>query len=322
MRQNHEVQKVENGLFVITYSMLLPEWIKFRMPLLFMALVKGRLKRIIRNYSERVDYSFDFGCYQLFDSDDFFPAQYKIFFPVDDFSHLKGDTRGCDKVFTVSKEIQKKFPNNVCHFINHGLSDDFVSRADQESKHESTWRPSDKIRAGYAGNIYLRFIDFEMFEDLIRGNPDVEFHFYGSGEPAQNDPTHNQWTVFLRTASNVVLHGWVSHKRLADVYQELDLFILCYRPDYQNYHGENSHKILEYLSTGKVTVSSHISLYKGTGLLEMMNSGDRNMSALFRHVTTHLGRYNSIDKMKSRRKFAMDNSYEKQIERIENLIDG
>jgi glycosyltransferase involved in cell wall biosynthesis len=131
---------------------------------------------------------------------------------------------------------------------------------------------------------------------------------------------HLKWDKFLKNVSNVLFHGLINPAKLVQAYQEMDLFVLCYKPDNENYHGENSHKILEYLSTGKVTVSSYISLYKETDLLEMEMDGVL-IATIFRNVITNLAEFNSIDKMQKRRKFALENSYEMQLNRIENFCN-
>ena len=315
------IRSINSGLSELTYSILIPEWIKFKAPWLFKAIVKRRLTSVIEKYAKHVDSCFDFGCYQLFDSIGFLPARYKIFFPVDDFPHLTGDLRGCDIAFTVSTQILKKFSNGTCHFINHGLSGDFAKVAEQEFLKTESWQSKDKIKAGYAGNIFLRFIDFEIFEEVIRSNPQIEFHFFGNYEPDLQNKSHRQWDLFLRSVSNVIFHGLIGTRELVAAYKAMDLFILCYKPDLKNYHGENSHKIIEYLSTGKVIVSSYISLYENTYLFEMDAPGNAGFLNVFNRVVNDLHSYNQLEKMQMRRTFAMDNSYVKQLERIENVIN-
>jgi hypothetical protein len=277
------------------------------------------LRKILAQEVGVADFSIDFGCYQFFDSIDFFPAHFKIFFPVDDSINVKGLMRGANIVFTVSKKIQEKFPLYTCHFINHGLSDDFVKKAQQKSIEIEPWKPSSKINVGYAGNLFMRFLNFVVFEAIITENPSVHFHLFGEAVRGEQNPTTHRWSNFLKSAHNVTLHGMIEPAKLVESYQEIDLFMLCYQPDNLNYHGENSHKILEYLSTGKVTVSSSISLYRDTNLLEM-EERDKPLQKVFKEVVNNLAFYNSSNKMKKRRDFALSNSYEKQLQRMEKII--
>jgi len=318
---DYTVKIIEKRLALINFSVLVPDLVKFKLPWLYKSIVKRSLKKILKQEVGVADFSIDFGCYQFFDSIDFLPAKYKIFFPVDDFPHLTGDMRGSDIVLTVSKEIARKFRGSACHFINHGLSEEFETKAISEFRDHTPWRPFQKTRVGYAGNILLKFINFQLFENLIRSNPESEFHFFGSHDSSSISERQFEWLTFLKQSENVILHGWVNSTQLVDLYQEIDLFVLCYQPDYQSYHGENSHKILEYLSTGKVVVSSFISLYDKTGLLEMDNAQGDQLGHLFKKVVDNLKDYNSIENMQTRRAFALDNTYKRQLSRIEQLMN-
>jgi glycosyltransferase involved in cell wall biosynthesis len=314
------IKQVNDGLFVIDYSVNVPELFKFKWSNFYHAAVRKALGRVAAKYFKHADYSFDFGCYQLFPSNDFLPSSFRIFFPVDDSPLITGDLRGCRIAFTVSKEIQLKFHEGYCHFINHGLSDIFVTQAKQEIENRQGWVPSGKVKVGYAGNLFLRFIDFEMFERLIKENPEVEFHFFGDHEIPVGDSMALRWKSFLTSSHNCVFHGWVSSGDLVNLYRGMDLFLLCYKPDHVNYHGENSHKILEYLSTGKVVVSSVITIYKGTGLLEMPEMGNDELTKIFKHVVNDIAAFNSVERAEFRRRFALENSYKNQLERIASLV--
>lgn len=96
---------------------------------------------------------------------------------------------------------------------------------------------------------------------------------------------------------------------------------MCYKPDFKNYHGENSHKIFEYLSTGRVIVSTHITLYAGNDLLNMTGTGeDERLPGLFAETIRQIGHFNNDDFAKRRMELAIHNTYARQIERIEQII--
>ena len=69
-------------------------------------------------------------------------------------------------------------------------------------------------------------------------------------------------------------------------------------------------------------VSSYISLYENTQLFEMDAPGNAGFLDVFNRVVSDLHSYNQLEKMQMRRKFARDNSYIKQLERIEHVIIG
>lgn len=312
------LEMVQKGLEVVQYTIPVPWFLRVKFPALYKAILRFYLSRLLRKHLKPADAAFDFGCYQQFDSLDFVTAPHKIFFPVDDFGTLLPEARGADVVLTVSKNIQAKFPEGNCHFINHGLSEEFSGTIAQ---HNRTWHARDTIRVGCSGNLFIRYLDTSTLMQMVVQNPAIEFHFFGSQEADLSVAWQRQWNDFLNTSANVRLHGMFSPEALARAYDDMDIFLLCYTPDYVNYHGENSHKVLEYLSTGKTLVSSYLSIYAGTKLFEMAQK-DNNLSLLsiFKNVISSLPFYNSSERMEARRNFALEHTYEKNILKIAELI--
>ncbi|MBI3481713.1 MAG: hypothetical protein HY015_01830 [Bacteroidetes bacterium] len=230
---------------------------------------------------------------------------------------MKAVDRGSDLILTVSKNIQAKYPAGKCHFINHGLSEEFSIRA----RSNLVWERNSQIRAGYSGNLFIPYIDVAIIQLIIQRNPSVEFHFFGSNKPDFSLVWQQEWNDFLLNASNVKLRGQLSVEELADAYDDMDIFLLCYKPDFINYHGENSHKVLEYLSTGKTIVSSHLSLYKDSHLMQM-SPPDKNESliTIFSDALQNLDDYNSKELRAARVRYALENTYEMQLKRISKLV--
>ncbi len=299
----------------------LPEFLKFKARELYISCYWQMIKPVIRKTLGRIDICIDFGHYGLFNGLQKIEARKKIFFPVDDFENLPPDMRGADIGFSVSKVIVDKFRNagHDFHFINHGLSDDFVQGNGLQSK---TYTPGKKLKIGYSGNLLIRFLDRELFYKVISENPEHEFHLFGKMDPG-NNVDDLIWAEKLKSLPNTVLHGMLNTVQLAEAMQEMDAFMLVYIPDNKNYHAENSHKILEYLSTGKVIISTWISIYEGSGLLEMTGKLEhKEYSALFRDVLENIARFNAPELQKKRISFALDNTYTRQIERIEEWTEG
>lgn len=303
-------------LIILSYSLPLPSWLKFKWPLLYKFVLRSRLKHILLKSFGHADYCIDFGCYQQFDDVGFVLADYKIFFPVDDFAVLRPDSRGCDIVFTVSENIQRKFPAGTAHFINHGLSYEFVEGY-KRFPFTSKSALETRVKVAYAGNLFLRFLDTEILMSIIARFENVDFHFFGSTDFSPEVRWQWEWNEFLRTRKNVFLRGAVSTVELVKEYSDMDAFLLCYKPDYKDYHAENSHKVLEYLSTGKVLVSTYLSIYKNSSLF-VMSAQDRNQDLidLFAMVVERLSDFNDETQMFLRRDFALQNTYAKQIERM------
>ena len=222
-----------------------------------------------------------------------------------------------DIVFSNSSLILKRLKgNDNCFKINHGLADHFkINQNGTGSKRKI-------IKAGYLGNLQLKHIDTKTFTIIIENNPDIEFHFIGPYLPCNlSDKTyHNEFIHFLKHKSNTILHGPVPSETLPKLLADYDMFIMCYSGDTNKDILSNSHKILEFLSTGKVIVSHFIDEYKNKpDLLEMANY-NKDIPELFKKVVSDLEKYNSTDLQKKRKAFAYAHTYENIIKKIDRII--
>jgi glycosyltransferase involved in cell wall biosynthesis len=308
-----------DGVQVVNYTVPLPGRTKFYLPALYRFFNEKFLSKLMKQKIGETFLIIDFGCYQHFDTLDFAKAKHKLFFPVDDTELLTGQRRGADVGITVSRNIQRKFEDGWCHYINHGLADEFAKVAAEEFAREKSWAPSGKLKVGYTGNVFLRFVDTGPLIRIISENPTIEFHFFGSMEYDANEPWHREWHRVLTTSSNVTTHGLLTTNELVSRYRDMDAFLVCYKADHKNYHGENSHKVMEYLSTGKVVISTKVSAFAEMGLVQMCDENSE-LPALFSRAITDLNELNALPKMNLRRSFALENTYEKNIEKITALI--
>jgi hypothetical protein len=312
------VSEEQPGLHLVKYALAVPGFLRFKLPAMYKWLLRFYLSGKLRTSLPLADVAFDFGCYQQFDNMNFIRATHKIFFPVDDFGTFKADDRGADLVLSVSKNIQDKFPAGKCHFINHGLSEEFSNRAIQNTH---SWQQRGAIKVGCAGNLFIRFLDAETLSKLIAQHSSVEFHFFGSQDSDLSMAWQRTWKEILENSPNVHLRGKLSSQALAEAYDDMDAFLLCYKPDYINYHGENSHKVLEYLSTGRVLVATHLKIYENSRLFEMSpNNENEELVSVFDKVISDIGEYNSSSRSQLRKNYALDHTYDKNIDRISKLI--
>lgn len=313
------------SLKLVDYKIVLPEIFKFKIPSLYKRVTEKKLSALLKKLTDRVDWVIDFGCYQFFNSLDFADAHTKIYFPVDDFGNLTPMKRGADKIFSVSTNIVDKFNRAglECFFINHGLSGEFAELAQQRMQSGTLNESNVPLKFGYSGNLFIRFLDIPVIQQLISENPGIEFHFFGNTKFDTSNEKHVGWWQFLQSASNVKLHGFMSPENLAHACEHLDGFLLCYKPDYKDYHAENSHKVFEYLSTGKVMVSTYLSLYQDSELI-CMSPKDANgqLPALFKKIISQMQVYNSPELQWKRIAAALDNTYQQQAERIAAICSG
>jgi glycosyltransferase involved in cell wall biosynthesis len=214
--------------------------------------------------------------------------------------------------------------------LQHGLSRYFAEIAvDRLNNNNFDRRPGEKIKVGYVGNLLREGMDITTAREIIEQHPDKEFHFWGphtlkNNNVAAPEPSSNDilaFVDFLRNQKNVFLRGVIEPPVLAKEINEMDCFLFLYLSHKDPNMASNSHKILEYLSTGKAVISTYVSGYHDADLLEMCGpDGSENLPVLFSDITNNLVLYNSPQKQKQRIAYALDNTYARQIERIQNFV--
>ena len=315
-------------LFGIEHRINFPYKLKFHAISVFHFLMKSHVKKILKKINNHIDivWSFDLG--NLYPFKLFPKVNLKLFHPVDEplNNTALNAAKGSDIIFSVTNEILKKYNalSIPSYFINHGLSNSFTI-VDPIIKNVSSC-----IQVGISGNLTRKDIDRNILLKIIRSNPDINFNFWGnysltnSNLMAASDNETEEFLKALKVESNVHLHGVVHPVKLSQDFKNIDVFLICYDNIKDQSKGTNYHKVLEMLSSGKVIISNNISTYEGKdNLIEMVTEKQSNirLPELFQKVINNLIKYNSYELQKERIKFAHDNTYKKQIERIEEILE-
>ena len=239
-----------------------------------------------------------------------------------------------DAIVGVSESILAEFPSGPPkRFVNHGLSAEYESAALRRLDQLHTGRVPAQIRpiqAGYVGNLLHPAVDHATFGRLIDTSPDVEFHFWGPTAYSDlnwnhpGEPDVVDFIAKLRGEPNVRLHGLQSPSGVADGLSRMNILLACYDALKDRNLASNSHKILEYLSTGKPVVSNRVSTYvsgnvdKGLVMMPDVFQND-SLPDLFRSVVSDLERYSSADLQIRRIEFALQHTYLKQLRIIDEM---
>ncbi len=319
---------VQSRLYHIEHRLFFPYILKFKTLFFFHWLMGFQVKRILTRIGQPIDivWSFDIG--NLYPLDLFSPKSYKIFHPVDEpqSPHSIKAAQGANVILSVTPEILEKYHLfNVPKFsINHGVTEDFLELQQVD------YNPNLPLRIGISGNLLRVDIDRETLLHIIDENGDCKFEFWGSYEASQSNVSISdehetiQFIGQLRNRRNCILHGAVSYVQLAKAIQQMDAFLICYDVKKDHSKGTNYHKVMEYLATGKLIVSNNISTYRDRpDLVQMVleRENNRKLPTLFKQVINAIQKYNSSDRIAKRKSFALENTYERQVDRIEKLID-
>ena len=101
------------------------------------------------------------------------------------------------------------------------------------------------------------------------------------------------------------------------------LLIQAYKPSYAEAYAF-PHKVMEYLTSGKVVVSTYLEVLKDLSFESAiaMTRDDEEFTALFDRVISDLPYWNSTSLQTKRRSIAAAHSYERKIDEIEVLISA
>ena len=270
--------------------------------------VYNRLE-VIAKQSFDIIWSFDNSVF--FDFSSLPDAVLKISHIVDlnmDFE-IKRSSKSADICLYTTRAIGKKLNSftNRSYFVNHGFS--FNEKAKPISI------PSKgNIKVGYAGNLDIKYLDWNLIEEVVRANSTIDFYFAGSCK----NSNRLKW---FRDLSNVSYMGILDSLMIQSFYTQMDILLITYLSnDYPQQLG-NPHKIMEYLASGKPVVATYTSEYEGKGLL-YMSRNNNEWPSLFQDAVRNLKDYSSKDLVAERKNYALENTYNKQLDRIEEILSS
>ena len=221
-----------------------------------------------------------------------------------------------DFFFSNAQFTLDKYDHLFKYKIGHGVASYFFSR------HASAELPGDyTIKVGYVGNLANRLLDLDFFKQLAKDYPTIGFYLVGPRGRSNLHPagsTDRDWGE-LDNLTNVYWLGEQPSHKLPSYLSGFDALLLLYRPDSSGF-VVNAHKILEYLSSGKVIISytqGDYILY--TDLLVMGRTG-LELKEIFGKVINNLHHYNSDQLMSERINLAKENTYDNQLDRIESIL--
>lgn len=309
-----------SNLVIVNHTLFFSKYFKFHLPFIHHILIFIQRWLLLKKIGKP-------DLILSFDLTNNFPfkglACKKIFFAADEPRAIQNfvSARNADLIVSVSQHIldlyKRDFPNTKKLLINHGLSEEFLNiPKDLPKKYEG-------INIGLSGNFLFNDIDYPILILIILEYPEVKFHFYGNYSTVSNISSDSSkanldFLQQLKQSTNCIFHGVLGKRELALELNQMDAFLICYDPQKGQSSGSNSHKILEFLSTGKVIISSHFSYYEGTDLFVMNTSRVDNflLIKLFHEGISEIIQNNNNSRQEGRMVFSQGNSYDKNLLKI------
>ncbi len=318
------------NLFSVESRFVHPYFFKFKFRKLYNYLTGIHIRRIISKTGKYPDVAWSFDAGNSLPLKCFPKSKLRLFMPVDGPYYIQEELWAAEKadvIMSVTEQILERY--DVLKLpklrLNHGVAGAFINEV-------INGQSNSPLRIGYSGSLVREDLDIPVFKNIIEAHRDKIFEFWGENDPNKStihlpqDVTSEtrDFLSFLKNSSNVVMHGPVKSGVLAEGIKRMDALLVCYDVKNNQSGGTNSHKLLEYLGTGKVVISNNMSTYAKNypGLIEMVSSRDNNdeLPALFSSVINNLQKHNAVTEQEFRRDFAKQFTYSAQIDRIQSFI--
>jgi len=310
---NAEIKPIKDNLFQVNYQNLLPRLNtlpKFIQQFIFKKQAK-QIQTVLNIAKFDIVWSFD--PYRFWNQN-VWSADKTIYHAVDPHkARFEKEIIKASNLFVAVSEVLLNKLNNVkisSIKIGHGLhiSDsiyDFDLKIENNEK-----------KIGYLGNLNGKLIDTKMLKDIILKFSGNIFYFLGPIKSNNLSLDENiDWVHFLSSKKNVVLLGEMCPDKINTFLSKMDILLLCYFPLKS---GNTPHKILEYLYSGKEIVSNEISEY--IDYPEMINFNKGNDKLGYEKILASLLNEKKSSIKTINKAFALNNTYNKKIEKISNAL--
>ncbi|MFT7157459.1 MAG: hypothetical protein ACI8Q1_002478 [Parvicella sp.] len=302
--ENWKVVPVEENLKVVDYPKF-PKGINYFPSIVQRYLFGKYFRRIEKICAVKIDLIWSFDNSVFFDFG-FAKSNVKIIHHVVDLNMDFQFERACqtaDICFAATRYILKRErkSNRNSFFLHHGCI---------PVDYSLIKRRTGVVKVGYAGNLDIRYIDWDLINTAVANYPNVEFYFAGKGNGR-----------FVGQSLNVQLIGMLNQSKLEEFLCEMDVLLLAYQIESNREQLANPHKMMQYLSTGKPIVSTLSDEYEQLDCIYMAKSKSVWLDKLD-FVISNLAICSTQELINQRRKYAFDHTYAKQLEKVFKVIDN
>jgi hypothetical protein len=302
------------GLSILRYQTFFPYRLKFHARPLFDLLMRLQAKRLV-NAAGRPDLVWDFdNAYQFRDLMPF-GAGTTLFHLVDDVGEAGLGTKGADHVFYLHRSFCMRAGGLPLadHEIGHGLGRAHARAAAQAG---DPTRRAGPPHLGFVGNLAAPWIDWAAVAEMLHRHPQARFTFWGPLPSAALDPLLQGIVEHPATR----FPGLTAPERILDEAADVDLWLIPLRANRLPGGALNSHKVLEYLATGKAVAMTRLEAYTDSPLVYMPDAAaNEALPDLVYRLLTDLEGINAPALVAGRRAFALERSYDRQLERVLNI---
>jgi hypothetical protein len=287
----------------------------------FIARLIARLdvRSLLRKIEKPIDvvWSFDPYRYQFLK---LFGASISIYHPVDyhNTDLEKRIVEEADLVVSNTDITLAKFIRPNKFKLGHGISSHFFEPT------SSIDLPGNfQIKVGYVGNLNNRFFDFDLFVNLVAQYPNVGFYLIGprgSSNLSASKLSIFDWSK-LEKARNFCWLGEQSSAMIPSFISRMDILLVLYKPD-TNGVTVNPHKILEYLSSGKLVITPRHEENQPIKDLILEVDSLFAMVDMLNYAISNLDKFLTPTLKAARVAIALTMTYEKRLNELEQIIEN
>lgn len=232
-------------------------------------------------------------------------------------NQLLGPASLADLVIVVSPAMAEglgKWKERVLH-LAHGW---------MPRKREGSDLPalSDGLKIGYLGNLAMRAIDWKSIISIATTFPDVQIYLIGPlhgafGDHTCIDPATEKQ---LRAMPNIKLIGPVPYDLVPDWLEAMDILLIAYDLQAVGLKATSSHKLLEYLASGKVVLSSYLEDHAELDDLVVMAEPRESILPHVKDLLLNLAIHNASERQAARKAYAAAHSYQQKVSKVADKL--
>lgn len=306
-----------SGITSLRYQTFFPYRLKFHARWAFNALMRRQAHRLVA-VAGQPDLVWDFdNAYQFCDLRAF-GAPKALFHLVDDVSWPGLSSKEADHFFYLHPSFCTRAgaAGRPDHEIGHGLGKLHAAAARRQG---CDARLPGTPHIGFVGNVGASWVDWPEIVRMVDQHPEARFTFWGPLPPREStDPA----LADLISRPGACFPGLATQAAIVAEADGIDVWLVPFRPERFPGGALNSHKVLEYLSTGKAVVMNWLEAYEGNTLVEMLPTPNcTGLADLLNRTLADLNRVNAPDMMARRRDFALARTYDHHLAHILSLVE-
>lgn len=308
------------NLASVRYRPFFPYVLKFKARWLFDRLMRLQARRIAARIGQRPNVVWDFDNAHQFVDLRAFEADLAIHHLVDAPSGGQSSDKHANLVLCLAQDFADSIVGHrrPIRLVAHALNRHFVEQA--RALLEAPLSPGPRkapFTAGYVGNLDHPSVDWPAMLSIVDAHPEAAFVFAGPYD-SRNATSP---VAALRERPNVTLTGLLSPQEILSIGTGVDVWLMLYYGSEKLGGVLNSHKLLEYLATGKPILSTRVQAFQGSDLIAM-GIDHTNTSALEIFSRLMAAHREGGDEGARRRRleYAAGNSYATRLREIDAVI--